>query len=80
MGEFEPATLESQVEHSTTEPKPLLNYVFQNYLRGIFDLKSRIWKNSNFLEKYIISWIINNFFCITSQMQTDILKVHFIFF
>ena len=29
----------------------LLNYVFQNYLRVIFDLKSRIWKNSNFLEK-----------------------------
>ena len=29
----------------------LLNCVFQNYLQVIFDLKSRIWKNSNFLEK-----------------------------
>ena len=26
-GGFEPATLESQVEHSTTEPKPLLNAI-----------------------------------------------------
>ena len=29
----------------------LRNYVFQNYLQVIFDLKLRIWKNSNFLEK-----------------------------
>ena len=29
----------------------LLNYGFQNYLQVIFYLKSRIWKNSNFLEK-----------------------------
>ena len=30
----------------------LLNYVFQNYSRGMFDLQMWIWKSINFLEKY----------------------------
>ena len=34
-GGFEPATLESQVEHSTTEPKPLLSRVRVRYTRFI---------------------------------------------
>ena len=43
-GEFEPATFESQVEHSTTEPKPLLAAKLKNGMHAYALVKS---KNEN---------------------------------
>ena len=57
-GSCEPATLESQVEYSTTEPKPLLQ-VCKSYTRVVYDIfrysmrKMRFYTFYNFLKSLL---------------------------
>ena len=63
-GGFEPATLQSQVEHSTTEPKPLLiciQVISNTYSVSILSVESTLFSDKETVlsvssEEFVTNW------------------------
>ena len=81
-GGFEPATLESQIEHSTTEPKPLLNvenFYHVTFTFRISTMKSpllaarrRIFTSAFRVTRILV--LITYFFCYIFFMREKIIQ------